>query len=76
MNLGEFPKALDLLAPRFMEKVPGDVIAPGELHYKLTNGTNLLLYSVGWNGIDEHGAVFRDFDRIDFRRGNWVWRYQ
>ena len=59
-----------------MEKIPDDVVAPGAFHYKLTNGTNMLLYSVGWNGIDDHGTVFLNFDRVDFRQGDWVWRYR
>jgi len=76
IDRGEFPKKLDLLAPKFVAKVPGDVAAPGEYHYELKNGTNLLLYSVGWNDINEHLTVYVGFNGGAVRRNELAWRYR
>ena len=74
---GEYPATLDALAPRFMEKLPHDIINGQPLHYRRTDGGRFLLYSVGWNGTDDGGIVVRNkihmLDRFGEDEGDWVW---
>jgi len=82
---GEYPEALDALAPQFMDKVPHDIIGGQPLHYQRTSDGQFVLYSVGWNGIDDGGVVaFKNTGRdprdessstVDIEKGDWVWRY-
>jgi hypothetical protein len=73
---GEYPASLDALAPRFMDRVPHDVINGQPLHYRLTDNRQFVLYSVGWKNKDDGGKVLLTRDPlIDVRDGNWVWRY-
>jgi hypothetical protein len=84
---GEYPATLDALIPRFMEKLPHDIINDQPLHYRRTGDGRFLLYSVGWNGTDDGGIVGRQKtpwlnnnrkipDRkipLDKSSGDWVW---
>jgi len=56
---GEYPETLDALQPRFIETLPHDVIGGQPLKYHPTDNGQFALYSVGWNGTDDGGAVFR-----------------
>jgi hypothetical protein len=76
INNGEFPKTLNLLSPNFIAKVPNDITERGGFHYELKNGTNLLLYSEGWNGMHERGTAFVPFDGSGVLRGELAWRYK
>jgi len=81
----EFPEALDVLAPQFLEKIPHDVIGGGPLKYRRTNDGQFVLYSIGWNETDDGGVVEPKVvgvsDRVirnpilDYSQGDWVWRY-
>ncbi len=66
---GEYPEALDTLVPQFIEKLPHDIIGGQPLHYRRTADGNFLLYSVGWNEIDDGGTAS---DKMD--QGDWVWK--
>lgn len=74
---GEYPAALYVLAPRFMGKLPHDIINDQPLHYRRTDDERFLLYSVGWNGVDDGGIVVRKKDpthaTLDMDKGDWVW---
>jgi len=75
---GEYPEALDALAPEFIEKLPHDIINNQPLHYHLTSDGQFVLYSVGWNETDDDGTVV--FNKgssptVDINQGDWVWRY-
>ncbi len=74
---GEYPATLDALAPRFIEKLPHDIINDQPLHYRRTEDGRFLLYSVGWNGTDEGGIIVREKNRVhatlDKDQGDWVW---
>jgi hypothetical protein len=83
---GEYPETLDALAPRFIEKIPHDVIggqpsqgsgsASQPLHYRRTAGGQFILYSVGWNETDDGGTVaFTKNGTVDREKGDWVWQY-
>ena len=73
---GQYPDALDALAPQFIEKLPHDIIGGQPLHCRRTNAGQFLLYSVGWNETDDGGQVaFKKDGAIDTQQGDWVWRY-
>jgi hypothetical protein len=75
---GEFPELLDALAPQFIAQIPHDVIGGQPLHYRRTDDGQFILYSVGWNEIDDGGVVvFKKGSSpdVDTDKGDWVWRY-
>jgi hypothetical protein len=73
---GEFPESLDALAPQFIAQVPRDVIGGQLLHYRRTDDGKFVLYSVGWNEIDDGGKIFfTKSGSVDRERGEWVWQY-
>ena len=75
---GEFPESLDALAPRFIEKIPHDVINGEPLRYHRTGDGQFVLYSVGWNEADDGGVVVnisKEWPKADIEQGDWVWRY-
>ena len=73
---GEYPESLDALAPRFMERVPHDIIGGQPLHYRRTADGLFVLYSVGWNETDDGGQVdLKKGGTVDINQGDWVWRY-
>jgi hypothetical protein len=80
---GEYPEALDALAPQFMAQVPHDVIGGQPLKYRREADGRFVLYSVGWNEKDDGGTVaLKDFLPSDMSpavtspdEGDWVWQY-
>ena len=72
---GEFPEALDVLAPKFIPALPHDVINGEPLKYRCTDGGQFVLYSVGWNGADDGGTFAFKYGRPDSEKGDWVWKY-
>jgi hypothetical protein len=54
---GEFPAALEMLAPQCIDTVPQDVIGDQGLKYRQETSGRFLLYSVGWNETDEGGVT-------------------
>jgi len=77
LALGEYPSALGALEPRFMGKIPRDIINNQPLLYRRTDDGRFLLYSVGWNGTDDGGtiALKKNWAHATFDRdkGDWVW---
>jgi len=75
---GEFPDALDALAPQFIAQVPPDVIGGQPLKYRRNADGRFVLYSVGWNGREDGGVqVFEkgSAPKWDPTQGDWVWQY-
>ena len=73
---GTYSETLDALAPRFLEKIPRDVINGQPLHYRRTGDGKFLLYSVGWNETDDGGAPgVNDYGRYLPTKGDWVWTF-
>ncbi len=73
---GQYPDTLAALSPQFMEKVPYDVIGGQPLHYIRKPDGSFLLYSVGWNEIDDGGvpSPHSEFGTItNYMTGDWVW---
>ncbi len=73
---GEYPGALDALAPQLIDKLPHDLIGGEPLQYRRLYGGSFLLYSVGWNETDDDGPIAPMKDgRMDLENGDWVWQY-
>jgi tetratricopeptide (TPR) repeat protein len=75
---GQLPDALDALVPRFIDKIPNDVIDGQPLRYHKTSDGGYVVYSVGWNKTDDGGVVGwteGKTPRVDPKTGDWVWRY-
>ncbi len=73
---GQFPETLAALAPKYLEKLPHDVINGQPLKYRRTDDGQFILYSVGWNQTDDGGKVaLTRGGRLELKKGDWVWRY-
>ena len=71
---GQFPETLEALAPKFIEKLPHDVINGQPLKYRRTDDGQFVLYSVGWNEADDGGKVgLTKNGNWDAKKGDWVW---
>jgi hypothetical protein len=77
---GRFPSALTELVPGFLQSVPHDVIDGKPLRYSCPDGVHFKLYSVGLNGVDDHGALPGAPEDPNVssspwssREGDWVW---
>lgn len=85
MANGEFPETLDALVPKFVAKLPTDVITGEPLKYRREADGQFVLYSVGLDGVDDGGkAVFKSGRSVfkpgrklvpDPERGDWIWKY-
>lgn len=74
---GSYPETLELLEPKFISKLPHDVINGQPLKYRRT-ASSFVLYSVGWNEKDNDGTVVLTEGknpRVDQDKGDWVWTY-
>ena len=71
---GNFPETLAMLVPGFIQKLPTDLIGGQPLRYLRKSSDNFLLYSVGWNEIDDGGVVVRNENGyVDLNKGDWAW---
>jgi hypothetical protein len=71
---GEFPATLADLVPTFLKEVPRDLIRGQPLVYRRLEDQSFLLYSIGWNGVDNGGQPDTDLDASpDVGSGDWVW---
>jgi hypothetical protein len=73
---GAYPAALDMLAPAYIDALPHDIMNGEPYHYKLNPDGAFVLYSVGWNQVDDDGkVVFNQYNTkiIDYTQGDWVW---
>jgi len=73
---GSHPGSLDALVPRFVEKLPHDLIGGQPLIYRPTADGKFLLYSIGWNETDDGGQNSPPAQNsgVDFTKGDWVWQ--
>jgi hypothetical protein len=72
LSTGEYPEALEKLVPRYIEKLPHDLITGEPLKYRRTEGGGFILYSVGWNQQDD-GGEYPSKGGSD-PRDDWVFR--
>ncbi len=54
---GSYPNSLAELAPKFLKTVPVDFMDGQPLRYRLMNDGHFLLYSVGFDGVDDGGQM-------------------
>ena len=74
---GQFPETLAALAPRFIDKLPHDIMNGEPLIYRRTDDGQYLLYSIGWNQKNDGGeTAFKKGmpPSVDMQQGDWVWR--
>ena len=74
---GQLPDTLDALVPRFIEKIPNDVIDGNPLRYRKKADGSYIVYSVGWNQTDDGGTLAWTTGKppsINIRKGDWVWQ--
>jgi hypothetical protein len=73
---GQFPDTLEALVPKFIEKLPYDVIGGQPLKYRRSDDGLFVLYSVGLNETDDGGQiVLTKSGNGEINKGDWVWRY-
>lgn len=71
---GQYPNALAALKPQFITKIPHDIINGQPLHYRRTEAGKFLLYSVGWNEVDDNGQIEPAKTNSSANTsGDWVW---
>ena len=75
LDHGEYPQSLDALVPQFIQSIPHDLIGGQPLHYRRTNDRKFLLYSIGWNELDDGGkpSLQDKNGGIQYTNGDWVW---
>jgi len=73
---GKFPDRLEDLVPRYIEKIPQDILGGGPLKYQTSPDGGYRLISVGWNLRDDGGRVIFNKAKIPSpitTEGDWVW---
>jgi hypothetical protein len=74
MMKGTYPEDLSALAPEFVKEVALDPVTGERMQYRPDSRSGILLYSVGWNGVDEGGKVcYAQGGGADPVHGDWVW---
>ena len=72
---GNYPETLDALVPQFIETIPHDIIGGLPLRYRRLESGTFLLYSVGWDEVDDGGKMLKDQNGFEGRfQGDWVWK--
>ncbi|MGH7968237.1 MAG: hypothetical protein ACREIC_05855, partial [Limisphaerales bacterium] len=73
---GRLPETLEALQPRFISKLPTDIITGQSLKFRPDGKGSYKLYSVGWNEVDDGGLVAstRPGESSVPPEGDWVWR--
>jgi hypothetical protein len=68
---GHYPESLGELVPAFAERLPHDLFDGKPLRYRRAE-PGYLLYSIGWNAVDDGGKLNR---RLGWSEtdGDWVW---
>lgn len=73
---GHYPEKLESLAPRFIEKLPHDIVNGQPLKYGRVADGQFVLYSAGWDERDDGGVIAMTTGktpRQDIRQGDWTW---
>ena len=69
---GSYPPSLDDLSPRFMATIPHDLTNGQPLNYRRTDEGQYVLYSAGWNEVDDGGS-WRVLE-FGLEPKDWVWQ--
>lgn len=57
---GSYPSQLSQLSPKYLASVPDDIFSGAAFHYR-REGSEMLLYSVGRNALDDRGKTWREW---------------
>jgi hypothetical protein len=75
---GKYPETLAPLVPRYLDRIPSDIIDGKPLRYRLNSDGSFLIYSVGWNRTDDGGQLAwkkqSKETSVDATSGDWVWQ--
>jgi hypothetical protein len=72
---GQFPASLEELRPKFIEKIPHDIVSGGPLHYRREAADGFILYAVGFDEKDNNGTPSPAKEpRVDAVGYDWVWQ--
>jgi hypothetical protein len=76
-----YPDTLAELVPQFLVAVPHDVVDGQPLRYRLDGAGGFVLYSIGWDLLDDGGTMAwktpgapSERPKLDLEKGDWVWR--
>jgi len=71
---GVYPETLDALVPQFIDRIPHDIVGGKPLCYQRKDET-FVLYSIGWNEIDDGGMSSSTTNGMpDLKRYDWIWK--
>jgi hypothetical protein len=75
---GKLPDTLDALVPRFIDRIPNDVIDGKPIRWRREADGGYVLYSIGWNRKDDGGELAwmkqKKGSEVDVANGDWVWK--
>lgn len=75
----ELPDTLSVLTPQYISMAPTDLFFDGQpLHYKFNTNGMYVLYSIGWNEVNDGGVPglrTGSTPRVDATKGDWVWKF-
>lgn len=73
---GSYPDSLDATVPKFMVKLPNDIVTSEAMKYQRA-GDSFVLYSIGWNEKDDGGITPATMinGQPDPDTGDWVWQF-
>lgn len=75
LSKGGLPNKLEELVPQFLDSIPQDVIVGSCFRYAPLENDRFLLYSPGWNQVDDGGEFTPiAYGPMDFSQGDWAWR--
>ena len=76
IDRGQYPPQLADLTPKYLQKIPWDLLSGEPLKYKVDAEGAYVMYSVGLNGVDDGGkVVFNRTGGVNQEEGDWVWKY-
>ncbi|HEY0548681.1 MAG TPA: hypothetical protein VGF13_03710, partial [Verrucomicrobiae bacterium] len=67
-----YPESLAALVPAYLADIPNEAVSTNAMRYR-RNGDGYILYSAGWDGVDDGGALINT-KAIETQKGDWVWR--
>jgi hypothetical protein len=68
-----YPGSLHALSPRFVAKLPVDVVGGLPLHYCRADDGDFILYSIAWNRLDDRGIAAPKPCNTIADGGDWIW---
>jgi len=74
---GGYPENLGALSPGLIAAIPKDLCNGKPLIYRRSQPNGYLIYSVGWNGVDDGGEIKskpKGSRSQDLQHGDWIWR--